>query len=116
MSVRIPGMQVPEAAKLDINISLSAQANITAFVARQKVSQFVIQEISNQLRADTPDLTVGNRLCWSVPVVLTSPSKGIVGRVGKIQVDATTGEILVDAATVHEFAEHAERLAERSPL
>ena len=115
MSVRIPGMQVPEAAKLDINISLSAQANITAFVARQKVSQFVIQEISNQLRADTPDLTVGNRLCWSVPVVLTSPSKGCC-RVGEIQVDATTGEILADAATVQEFAEHAERLAERSPL
>ena len=34
MSVHIRGMQVPEAAKVDINISMSAQANITAFVAR----------------------------------------------------------------------------------
>ena len=116
MSVHIRGVQVPEAAKVDINISMSAQANITAFVARQKVSQFVIQEISNQLRADTPDLVVGNRLCWSVPVVLTSPSKGVVGRVGEIQLDATTGEILADAAMVQEFAEHAERLVARSPL
>lgn len=116
MSVNIQGMQVPEGARLDINISLSAQANITAFVARQKVSQYVIKEISNQLCSDSPDLLVGDRLCWSVPVVLTSPAKGVVGRVGEILVDATTGEILADASTVEGIADHAERLAQRSPL
>ena len=116
MTVSIQGMHVPEGAKLDINISLSAQANITAFVARQKVTQFAMREISNQLRGDTPDLLVGDRLCWSVPVVLTSPAKGTIGRVGEIRVDAGTGEILADAATVQGIADHAERLAQRSPL
>ena len=116
MSVNIQGLRIPEGATLDIHISLSAQANITAFVARQKVTQFVAQEISTQLTGDTPDLLVGDRLCWSVPVLLTSPAKGIVGRVGEIRVDATTGEILADAATVERIAEHAERLAQRSPL
>jgi hypothetical protein len=116
MSVSIQGMQVPEGATLDIRISLSARANITAFVARQKVTQFVIQEISSQLGGGAPDLMVGERLCWSVPVLLTSPAKGIIGRVGEIQVDATTGEILADAATVEGIAANAERLAQRSPL
>jgi hypothetical protein len=116
MSVNIQGLHAPEGAMLDISISLSAQANITAFVARQMVTQFVIQEISSQLGGEAPDLIVGDRLCWSVPVVLTSPAKGVLGRVGEIQVDATTGEILADAATVAGIADHAERLAQRSPL
>lgn len=116
MSVNIQGLQVPEGAKLDINISLSAQANITAFVARQKVTQLVIQEVSTQLRGAAPDLLVGDRLCWSVPVVLTSPAKGDLGRVGEIQVDATTGEILADALVLEGIAQHAELLARRSPL
>jgi hypothetical protein len=116
MSVRIQGMQIPEAATLDIHISLLAQANFTAFVARQKVTQFVIQEISSQLGGGTPDVLVGDRLCWAVPVLLTSPAKVIIGHVGDIQVDATTGEILADAATVEGIADHAERLAQRSPL
>ncbi len=116
MSVNIQGMHVPEGAKLDISISLSAQANITAFVARQKVTQFVMKEISSQLRGDSPDLLVGDRLCWSVPVVMTSPAQGIIGTVGEVRVDAGTGEILADAATVQGIADHAERLAQRSPL
>jgi hypothetical protein len=116
MAVNIQGVQVPEGATVDINIKMTAQANITAFVARQKVTQFVISEISNQLCADTPDLNVGDRLCWSVPVVLTSPAKGVVGRVGEIRVDAETGEMLADADTIERIAANAEHLAQRSPL
>jgi hypothetical protein len=94
---------------------MTAQANITAFGARQKVTQFVISEVSNQLCGDTPDLHVGERLCWSVPVVLTSPVKGMMGHVGEILVDANTGELLADADTVERIAANAERLAQRSP-
>lgn len=116
MSVNIAGVQVPAGVTLDIIIEMTAQANVTAFVARQKVTQFVISEISNQLCGDTPDLNVGERLCWSVPVVLTSPVKGVIERVGEILVDANTGELLGDADTVERTAANAERLAQRSPL
>jgi hypothetical protein len=110
------GVQVPAGATVDIKIEMTAQANITAFGARQKVTQFVISEVSNQLCGDTPDLHVGERLCWSVPVVLTSPVKGVMGRVGELLVDANTGELLADADTVERIAANAERLAQRSPL
>jgi hypothetical protein len=116
MAINIKSIQVPEGATVDINIKMTAMANITAFVARQKVMQFVISEISNQLCADTPDLNVGDRLCWSVPVVLTSPARGVIGRVGEIRVDADTGEVLADADTVERIATNAEHLAQRSPL
>jgi hypothetical protein len=116
MTVHLPGLTPPQGATLAIRIELTAQANITPFVARQKVTRFVVMEISTQLLGDTPDLVVGERLCWSVPVVLTSPTRGVVGQVGAISVDATTGELLVDEDIVQRITEDAHRLAERSPL
>jgi hypothetical protein len=116
MAVNLPGITPPQGATLAIHIEMTAQANITPFVAQQKVTQFVIMEISSQLCGTTPDLNVGERLCWSVPVVLTSPARGVVGRVGEILVDANTGEVLADAETVQRIADHAEQMAQSSPL
>ncbi|MCE2395724.1 hypothetical protein J4G02_14185 [Candidatus Poribacteria bacterium] len=116
MSTNVQGIQVPEGATVDLKIEITAQVNITAFVAQQKVTQFVISEISNQLCGEKPDLNIGERLCWSVPVVLTSPAKGTIGRVGEISVDADTGELLADTDTVERIDANAEWLAQRSPL
>src|SRR5260370_28198743 len=90
MPIHLPGVPPPQGATLAIRIELTAQVNITPFVALQKVTGFVILEISDRMRGEQPELVVGDRLCWSVPVVLTSPSRGAVGKVGEILVDATT--------------------------
>ena len=116
MTGRLPGVQLPAGATVDIQVHVSAPVNITPFVAQQKVTGYVIMEISSQLRGTTPELCVGERLCWSVPVELTSPARGAIGRVGEILVDAETGEILADAETTQRIADNAERLAQRSPL
>jgi len=116
MTVRLPGVTPPEGATVAIRVEMTAQVNITPFVARQKVTGFVILEISDRMRGDKPELVVGDRLCWSVPVVLTSPSRGVVGKVGEILVDATTGELLLEKDTVQRMSDDADRLAERSPL
>lgn len=112
----LQGFSPPPGATVAIRIEVTAPVNISSFAARQKVSQFVVQEISTQLRGEPPDLLVGERLCWSVPVVLTSPARGVVGRVGEILVDASTGELLADSDTVRRIADESERLAQRSPL
>lgn len=116
MSANIEGIEVPPGAAVDIHIHISAPVNITPFVARQKVAAFVLSEISTQLLAEAPVLNVGERLCWSVPVVLTSPARGVLSKVGEILVDATTGELLVDEDFVRRMTDDARRLAERSPL
>jgi hypothetical protein len=115
MVVHLPGVTPPEGANLAIRIELTAQANITPFVARQKVTRFLVTEISTQLQAGTPELVVGERLCWSVPAVFTCPVRGVVGKVGAIVVDATCGELLVDEEIVRSITENARSLAERSP-
>lgn len=116
MNAKIPGISVPTGATVDIHIHVTAPVNITPFVAHQNVNVFVKTEISTQLGAGPPDLVVGERLCWSVPVMLGFPDRGIIGKVGEILVDATTGELLVDQDTVRRLSDDADRLAERSPL
>ena len=38
MSTNVQGVQVPEGATVDLKIEITAQVNITAFVAQQKVT------------------------------------------------------------------------------
>src|SRR5262249_35991727 len=116
MTVNLQGVSPPEGATLSIRIDMTAQVNVTAFVVRQKATRFVVMEISSHLLGQTPDLKIGDRLTWSVPIMLTSPTRGVVGKVGEILVDATTGELLVDDETVRRMTDDALRLAERSPL
>ena len=116
MIAHLPGVTPPQGANVAIRIELTAQANITPFVARQAVTGFVIREISDRMRGEEAELVVGDRLCWSVPVVLTSPTRGVLGKVGDILVDATTGELLVDQDAVPRMRDDADRLAEGSPL
>ena len=116
MDVKIPAIQAPAGATVNIRVEVTAPLNITPFVARQTVNAFVVTEISTHLRSEPPDLVVGESLRWSVPVVLVSPVRGVIGKVGEILVDATTGELLVDEETVRRMTEDVRRLAESSPL
>jgi hypothetical protein len=116
MEVKSAGTPLPTGAAVDIHVHVSAPLNITPFVARQTVNAFVVTEISAQLRSEPPNLVVGERLFWSVPVVLTSPLRGVIGEVGEIRVDAMTGEMLLDEAAVRRLSDNVRRLAERSPL
>jgi hypothetical protein len=109
-------MPLPTESTLDINIRVTQPLNITSFSARQRVTQYVMQELSTQLGGDTPELTVGERVYWSVPVVFTLPGRGVLGRVGTLRVDVGTGELLTDPQTEQEMLQHAERLAQRPAL
>lgn len=103
-------MPLPQESTLDINIRVTQPLNVTSFSARQRVTQHVMLELSTQLGGDTPELTVGERVYWSVPVMFTLPGLGVVGQVGTLRVDAGTGELLTDPHTEREMMHRAERL------
>jgi len=88
MITNLPGLSLPTESTLDINIRVTQPLNITPFSARQKVTQYVMHELSTQLGGDAPELTVGERVYSSVPVVFTLPGKGVLGRVGTMRIDA----------------------------
>jgi hypothetical protein len=116
MITHLPGMTLPTESTLDITIRVTQPLNVTSFTACQRVTQHVMQELSTQLGAGAPELTVGERVYWSVPVVFTLPGKGLLGCVGTLRVDAATGELLTDPETEQEIMRRAEQLAQRSSL
>jgi hypothetical protein len=116
MITHLPGMSLPTASTLDINIHVTQPLNVTSFSARQRVTQHVMHELSTQMGGDTPELTVAERVYWSVPVVFTLPGHGILGRVGTLRVDAGTGELLTDPQSEQEMLRHADQLAQRATL
>src|SRR6266849_1497849 len=114
MITHLPGIPLPAESTLDINIHVTQPLNVTSFSARQRVTQYVMRQLSTQLGGDAPELTVGERVYWTVPVIFTLPGKGVLGRVGTLRVDAGTGELLTDPQIEKEMMRHAEHLAQRA--
>lgn len=83
--------------------------------AQRKVTRFVALTLGTQLLAGEPeeeqpkDLDEG--LFWGVPVLLSIPRRGVIGRVGEILVDAQSGELRLEDDTLQSITSNAERLA-----
>ena len=114
MSVQIEGLKLPETGELNIDIRLSSVVNVTAFAARQKVTGYVADEISTHTHGGEPVLSVGQRIRWRVPVILSLPPYGDLGEVGHIEVDMRTGQLMVTSALLEEIRYRAQELAVRT--
>lgn len=111
MNVAFVGLTMPEPVTLDINIRVSGQILVGSLAARQKVNRFVISQIGNLLCAGEPELVVDQQLRWRVPVVLTMPGKGELGRVGEINVDVQTGALDADDLAIAGIQRNATALS-----
>ena len=112
MAVTIPPVDVAQGTSAPVTPELP----ITAFRARQLVNLLMVMEVSSQMLSQAPELVLGERPCWSVPVWFTLPNVGLVGQAGIVLVDAHTGEVLADSEALREIAENAKRLSERPAL
>ena len=115
--VTLTGLDLPVASHVNIKIEISAEVNVSAFVARQKANRFLIMQAGDQLGASTPELVVGPTLHWRVPVQYAPSRRGPLGIVGHLLVDAETGEVTVaDGQTTEDLLERAEVLYARATL
>jgi hypothetical protein len=114
MDVELLETTLPSQAQVKIAFSLTAQVNVTDYTAQRRVSKLLLDEVGNLLYGERPGLVAGRRLLWRVPVWLGLPTIGPVGRVGSLDVDAQTGEILFDQQTLDDIKERGNALAERA--
>ncbi|MCC6167768.1 MAG: hypothetical protein IT329_11115 [Caldilineaceae bacterium] len=90
--------------------------NITAYTAAQKVSGYVASKISHLMKGETPALVFSQgRLVWRVPIVLATPIRGLLGVVGTLDVDARTGQLLVDPTLTVQLESRAQALIAGTP-
>ena len=107
-------LELPEDQPVSVHI-LPPRVRVPAVVARRKVNVFVCDKISCSMGSGTPELVLGERVVWRVPVLLTFPGHGTVGTAGTIDVDAKTGDLLTTPALIEEITHNAEALAARLP-
>ncbi|MDY6876342.1 MAG: hypothetical protein SWK90_09100 [Chloroflexota bacterium] len=112
--VQLERLPLPHTGLLQVDIHLSAQINMTATMARRRVSRVVISEIGNLLYGGEPSLVVGDHIQWRVPVMLAYPDTGSVGEVGALDVDVETGMVLASPERLQEIADRAHHLAQRT--
>jgi hypothetical protein len=87
------------ASRLQVSVHLQTEV-IAPEAARRHANVWLLEHVGNLLRAQTPELVLGERLRWRVDVVLTNPETGRVGQVGRIEMDAETNEVLADETTI----------------
>lgn len=104
---------LPKTGRLEVDIKVTADVNISAYAARQKVNSFVLSEISYMMHAGQPALIVSDRIYWHVPIILSLTSQGDVGEVGTIDVDIETGQLHISSEQIAEIEERAKGLAAR---
>ncbi len=112
MSLELDEVSLPAPAEVKIELSLTAQVNITDYGAQRKVSKLLLDEVGNLLYGERPSLVAGRRLLWRVPVWLALPTTGPLRQVGSLDVDAQTGEILYTQELLDEIAQRGNALAE----
>ena len=99
-----------------VNVTVHVSAEVIApDVARRKASGWLVDHVGNLLHAEQPQLLVGERLLWQMQVALTSPRVGVIGYIGPIQLDATSGEIINSEETAAKLTRHVATLAQRPP-
>jgi len=89
---------------------------ISAFVARQKIIVLMLEQISHLLLADDPELVMraDRTWVWRVPIDFTYPSRGRVGRVGEMEVDAQHGEVRYTTADLDRIRMRTQQMSGQS--
>jgi hypothetical protein len=96
--------------RIHVNIHIQAEV-MAAEVARRQANVWLLENVGNLLRAESPELVLHDRLIWRVQVILTSPSLGSVGRIGSIELDATSGAVLSSDSLIEELITNAQTVA-----
>ena len=111
----VTGINLPTTSRVSVKIEISAEINISAYVARQKANRFLILHVGDQLCAGEPELAVGPRLLWRIPVQYSPSRRGMLGIVGHLLIDAESGEVTVaDGQTIEDLMERAEAIYART--
>lgn len=106
---------LPQTGKLEVEIRVSADVNISAYAARQKANGFLLSHVGYMLHAGEPELVIGPRIVWRVPVILSQRSRGDVGQVGALDVDVETGQVIIRPSQIEEMQTRADEIARRTP-
>jgi len=109
----MPTVHAPQVVKppqkLRIAVHIEAEV-LDPEVARRKANVWLLMYAGNLLGAENPELVINQGLRWRVDVILTSPKRGHIGKVGQLCLDAITGEVMATETLPEELRANADAL------
>ena len=86
------------AARMRVKVHIDAEV-LDPEIARRRAHVWLLNTVSNLRFAENAELILTEPLCWRFDVILglpdlDRPGTGDLFRIGRIEVDATTGEVL----------------------
>ena len=106
-SLTFKGIAAPQIREMENPPPVTMTVNIDPNTARRKVTGWLVSYVGNKLMGGTAELVIINQALWRVPALLTSCKIGTVGQAGFVDVDAITGELLVDDNLIEEILNNA---------
>jgi len=105
----------PEDGPLQVNVPpLSAEITVSPDAARRRANGYLTCDVAMAFRPGNPTLILRNRPVWRMPVYLHLRGVGQVARLGSIEVDANTREVIpLSPAQIAKMQEQANDLAIR---
>jgi hypothetical protein len=86
-----------------MSISTMKTHMISAEAARKQANVWLLENVGNLLRAESPELILTDKPTWHVTIWLTSPTSGSVGCIGNLKVDAVSGKVLGSKQVIAEL-------------
>jgi len=83
---------------------------ISARDARRRVSAWLVSEVGNLLMGGQPEFMPGNQPAWRVPVIVAGSPDQLAG---SINVDARSGELLINESTPGQILSHVHIVVSR---
>lgn len=84
---------------------------MTALQAKGEVNLWLSEHLPDRFAAGTPQLD-RKQECWRVPVVLSYSRLRVMGKVGEVVVDTTSGQV-TDYTPINEMREQARKIYEQ---
>lgn len=112
-NVEIEQISIPAKSEVKVELTLTSTINFTALASQRRVSKLMLDQVG-LFYGESPSLIISDRLLWRVPIQFSLPSTGSLGRVGSLDVDAQTGEILYTPELLAELKERGRYLAQRA--
>ena len=111
MTVFVDAKTISQAAPIHLDLHITATLTKSVEDACRQVNQRLVPELGTGLVARDPQLVISDeRIVWRVPIVLSLPGLGELGQVGAVDVDARSGEMLIDTAARERIVQHARHL------
>ena len=99
------------------HVAIHIQADVLEpAVAQRKANHWLFMNAGNLVRAEHPQLILDDQLLWRFHIVLTlpdlqTPGHGTIRDVGKLELDAVTGEAIVSSTFLQELEARTDAIA-----